>query len=522
MFNVLEMKTTLLILLTAATLTVRAADESLSQSLQKGLFEEEANHDLATAIDLYKNITSRFDEERKITATALFRLGECYRKLGKLNEAQQYYSRILMEFSDQAELVKQARTMVKSGMPNPEQARVQEMFAAKSNEAEIQQLETLLRNSPDLLNAPTSAGDGKTHLQQAAANGKLNLVQFLIEKHAPLETPWRGPGGNWDTALHLAVGNGHRAVVEALLNAGAKINAKTSDGSAPLHLAATKGFREIAALLLEKGADVNARNRNGETPLHRVSGENVDLAAMLLAKGADVNARDRENETPLKVAIASGSAELVDLLLSKGANPNILSADQTSNLFWAARGSNPDIVQKLVKAGADLNAQDRTGVTPLHMAVISRNLDTVKVLVENGADVNAKTFSGESPLLLGIRQDAYDICEYLLSKSANPNAPDQDGNPPLRSAFIDWRLVELLIAEGANVNSTKNGATLLDLAINPSMNNNQRPGPKVIEILKAHGATNAFSNPPVRTVGTQVPSANTVPLAPSNQAGKKD
>src|SRR5215472_1866249 len=38
------------------------------------------------------------------TKTAIFRLGECYRKLGRTNEAVAQYQRIVREFSDQQTL----------------------------------------------------------------------------------------------------------------------------------------------------------------------------------------------------------------------------------------------------------------------------------------------------------------------------------------------------------------------------------------------------------------------------------
>src|SRR5439155_19782212 len=42
-------------------------------------------------------------------ASAVFRLGECYRKLGKTNEASAQYERILRKFADQGELAALSR-----------------------------------------------------------------------------------------------------------------------------------------------------------------------------------------------------------------------------------------------------------------------------------------------------------------------------------------------------------------------------------------------------------------------------
>jgi len=83
-----------------------AAADPLTEKLQRGLFEEEANHNLDAAIKEYQSVVAQTDEQRKVIATALFRLGECYRKLGRTNEAAAQYQRILRDFLEQEQLVK--------------------------------------------------------------------------------------------------------------------------------------------------------------------------------------------------------------------------------------------------------------------------------------------------------------------------------------------------------------------------------------------------------------------------------
>src|SRR5215213_3128221 len=93
--------TVLLLLITGS----RAATNDVSSTLQKGLFEEEANHNLPAAIEAYQSVIRQLDENRKLAATAIFRLGECYRKQGKTNEAVAQYDRVVREFGDQSVLV---------------------------------------------------------------------------------------------------------------------------------------------------------------------------------------------------------------------------------------------------------------------------------------------------------------------------------------------------------------------------------------------------------------------------------
>src|SRR6185503_12802553 len=76
------------------------AADALTEALQKGLFEEEANQNLEAAIKAYQDVLSRADEQRRVAATALFRLAECYRKQGKTNEAAGGYRRVVRDYAD--------------------------------------------------------------------------------------------------------------------------------------------------------------------------------------------------------------------------------------------------------------------------------------------------------------------------------------------------------------------------------------------------------------------------------------
>jgi ankyrin repeat protein len=55
-----------------------------------------------------------------------------------------------------------------------------------------------------------------------------------------------------------AAQNGQLANCRLLIEIGAQLEAKTSDGWTPLHLAAERGHVEIVRLLCNRGADVEA------------------------------------------------------------------------------------------------------------------------------------------------------------------------------------------------------------------------------------------------------------------------
>src|SRR5258708_20880296 len=101
----ISMKTKFYVLiLFLAAAFARGQTNNLTSLLQQGLLEEQANHNLDAAIADYQSLATQFDKDRQLAATAVFRLGECYRAQGKTNEATAQYQRIISEFPDQKTL----------------------------------------------------------------------------------------------------------------------------------------------------------------------------------------------------------------------------------------------------------------------------------------------------------------------------------------------------------------------------------------------------------------------------------
>ena len=105
------------------------------------------------------------------------------------------------------------------------------------------------------------------------------------------------------------------ADVQAELDGGADVMARTEYGNTPLHSAALSGSPANVQALQAAGADVMARTEGGWTPLHGAG--NPEVIQALLNAGADVMARDWEGATPLHLA---NNSEVIQALLNVGAD----------------------------------------------------------------------------------------------------------------------------------------------------------------------------------------------------------
>ena len=220
---------------------------------------------------------------------------------------------------------------------------------------------------------------GQTALMWAAAEGHAGVVETLIKAGADFR--YRLSTGF--TPFLFAVREGRTDVVRTLLKAGADVNetVQTDQASGPrpasgagvprpgnsaLHLAVVNGHFELAAMLLDAGADPNAAGV-GYTPLHIITivrkpggGDNdpaprgsgtmtsLELVKKFAKHGANLNARmtrrvnmgltglNTLGATPFLMAARSGDAELMRTLAALGADPLIPNADNATPLIVAA------------------------------------------------------------------------------------------------------------------------------------------------------------------------------------------
>lgn len=248
--------------------------------------------------------------------------------------------------------------------PNPFQVPL--FFAAESGSAACVAL--LLRAGVD---PNLKASNGETPLAHA---GSAEVVQTLLAAGA---NPHQRMEYNRDVlgcllerafeydACHL----GALAAAQALLDAGAPLDAHDEQGWSRLTTTAFRRQADAVDWLIARGAFVH---KTGWTALHAVCWQ----GEMGGEEGEEYNA---------------ASEQLVRHLVAAGISPNVQDENGRTPLHLAVDGDwvNETAIRTLLELGAEVDARDRNGFTALHWAVGQAAWDTsdcIALLLAAGAD----------------------------------------------------------------------------------------------------------------------------------------
>ena len=286
---------------------------------------------------------------------------------------------------------------------------------------------------------------------------------------------------------------------EMLIKAGAKVNAKDSNGQTVLYdLGIFKGdFDEnVLDILIKSKINVNSKDKAGLTALENAIPALLTNAFGWIEDGQLSGDDFKDNEgcgytksfeqvyTYMKKLIAAGAK----LKSNKYSAKTLLEME-------------PEQFVKALLSSVNLNAKDIHGQTILHKVMITqihdmpfaksfidecikknqipRDIssgqlyDPIKALIDAGADVNVKDSKGKTAIFY-VRNPH--VAEALIDAKAKMNITDNDGNTPLiwivkNGGVSDISgIVNKFIAAGADIKAKdKSGKTAADYAEDDSL-----------------------------------------------------
>ena len=264
----------------------------------------------------------------------------------------------------------------------------------------------LLRSDATLANEEEPGG--KRPLSAAAERGHAAIVDLLLEAGAKPNLP-EGPNCPRGYALWAAAHFGHSSIAERLLQAGADPNAYVESSGTPTSSAKNPAMR---ALLLRHG---------GRLPLSQCFYEgNVDAVAMLLDAKPELF-DEQALIDGFTLSVMANRSDLVRLVLARGLRvPPVVTCCQT--YLWHKL----PLARLLLEHDMDANLPNWQQITPLHHMAGSGSIDAAKLFLEFGADRNAIDEEYRStPLGWAARHGQTEFVRFALANGfrENPDSP---------------------------------------------------------------------------------------------------
>ncbi|GFQ79999.1 hypothetical protein TNCT_188471 [Trichonephila clavata] len=216
---------------------------------------------------------------------------------------------------------------------------------------------------------------GKKPIQVAAEFGYGNVVEYFFKLDSSLKEK---------TVLHLAVSKGHLELTKYLIAQNVDVNAANDAGLTSVHLAVINGHKNILQILLDAGAYYDSRDKLNRKPVQLACNYSIEKALKATEKlftckfpidvelciedGAFVNAKRSSGMTPLHFAAWKGFEWMVNYLIDNSANPNIVGKGGSNPLHYASKFSHLGAVKTLLENAAIYNGLDYSGKTPFDYA----------------------------------------------------------------------------------------------------------------------------------------------------------
>ena len=323
-----------------------------------------------------------------------------------------------------------------------------EALCVAAQSGNIDKVVTLLAEGADP-NGTDRRGKRPLHLATTCRKEMPAIVEILLTAGADID----GRDRRGSTPLMAAARNHCLQIMTTLLKKGADATLSDEDGVAAMHWIARWQADTIGPAidaLLSAGAKIDARDKWGRSPLMMTAyspNTGDDALTVFFEKGADPDTADQVGNTLMHLlAVDSSKKERikgVSRLIEAGATIDLYNKDQMTPLMLAVKRRKTEIAKLLLKSGASPNVVDRSR-TPLLHTIIScqqEKLALLDILIEAGCEVDIRNEGGQTALHRAMLNHLHVKClapiEKLLQAGAHPNALDKNGMAPLHN-IAQW------------------------------------------------------------------------------------
>ena len=147
---------------------------------------------------------------------------------------------------------------------------------------------------------------------------------------------------------------------------------------------------EASRFLLQNGADINAKISNGGNVLHLAIeyGADEDIIKLVIAYGVDLEAKCDHLQAPLFDAIHYlEKTDVFEVLIANGANVNVKCLDiGESLLHYAIAIGKYDFVKILAKSSHFMKVKNLNGKTPMEVVFSKKDIDNMKMMIFQSKD----------------------------------------------------------------------------------------------------------------------------------------
>nr|XP_048327752.1 ankyrin repeat-containing protein NPR4-like [Ziziphus jujuba var. spinosa] len=346
-------------------------------------------------------------------------------------------------------------------------------IAVRFNQQDITQ--RVSRLCPQLLVRTNADGDSPLHI--AAKIGNREIVQRLIGGFRDVEIRRAALRmknlKEEDTALHVAVKNGHFGVVQLLTqNDPELLNLVNKANESPLFLAVEGSFLDIARHILNFG-EASCHGFNGMNALHTAV-VRAHHAGMLECQASELSlerirrllsnfylyAGDHCINTLRNQTHPQTYRDIMDLLLQREG----LATQQDQLFGWtplhcAAHVGNQEATKLLLHSFPTRIAylRDNQGMSALHIAAKQGHVNVMEEIIDRSPDACESIDNrGSNPLHVAIANAKLNVVRFILNEprlDSLINAADNEGNTPLHlAARSDRRSIITILVNDSRVN----------------------------------------------------------------------